>query len=112
MTYFATYKILNEHPKELNALLQDYKIRIDNRTLPQGYYYNIAWEGEMSFQSLKNLFAIYDVNVVTPAVYFWLRRHIDGTHQEIFSILESLLGTYQMINQGLYFNPKELPRIR
>lgn len=98
MTYFATYNILNEHPKELNALLQDYKTRIDNRTLPEMYYYNIAWEGEKHFQSLKNLYATYDANVVAPAVYFWLRRHIDGTHQEIFSILESLLGAYRMIN--------------
>jgi hypothetical protein len=113
MAYWATYTVLNEHPNELELLLEDYKTRIDNRTLPPRYYYNLAWgEAEAQFTSLKKLNASYDSNVVAPAIYFWLRRHIDGTHQQVFSMLESLLLAYGMIEDRLYFNPEELPRPR
>jgi len=115
IAYWERYNILNEHPKELNALLQDYKTRMDNQTLPVGYYYNIAWEeGEKRFASLKQLYASHDGNVVAPAVYFWLRRHIDGTHQQVFSMLESLLGAYQIVEKQprMYFKPGDLPRVR
>jgi len=98
MTYWATYNVLNKHPEELEALLQDYKARMDNRTLPEGYYYNIASEEtEGRFVFLKELNASYDLNVGAPAVYFWLRRHMDGTHRQVFSILELLLSRYNMI---------------
>jgi len=33
MTYWETYTVLKEHPKELNTLLEDYKTRISNRLL-------------------------------------------------------------------------------
>lgn len=114
MTYWATYTVLNEHPRELSALLRDYETRINNRTLPEMYYYNIAWgEAEAHFNSLKTLRASYSTNVVAPAVYFWLRRHIDGTHQQFFSMLDSLLSAYQLVDgQRLYFNPNELPRVQ
>jgi hypothetical protein len=110
--YWATYKILNENPEELNTLLLDYKTRIDNRTLPSGYYYNIAWEeARNKFVSLKALGEYYASNVTAPAVYFWLRRIIDGSHEQFFSMLESLLEAYQEIENRLYFDPKKLPRV-
>lgn len=100
-SYRATYRALNRHPDELAALLQDYKIHLDNRTLPEGYYYNVAWsEAADRYTFLKELNASYDPNVTAPAVYFWLRRYIDGTHQQVFSMLESLLNAYQMTESG------------
>jgi hypothetical protein len=98
MTYWAAYNVLNKHPEELEALLQDYKTRMASRNLPEGYYYNIASEeAEGRFVLLKELDTSYDLNVGAPAVYFWLRRHMDGTHRQVFSILELLLSRYNMI---------------
>ncbi len=114
MAYWATYTVLSAHPQELNALLEDYKARMANRTLPEHYYYNIAWQqAEGRFASIKVLHASYDANIVAPAVYFWLRRYIDGTHQQFFSMLESLLVAYQMLETEIpYYNPQELPRVQ
>ncbi len=114
MAYRDAYLVLSEHPKEMNVLLEDYKTRMNNRTLPAGYFYNLAWqEAADRFPSLKKLYATYDSNVAAPAVFFWLRRHIDGTHQQVFSILESVLGAYQMIDtKVLYRNPDDLPQLQ
>ena len=112
MTYWETYIALNSNPNELNTVLEDYKKYIENRTLPESYYYNLAWSsGRDRFIFLQNLEASgYDGNVVAPAVYFWLRRYIDGTHDQVFSILESLLKSYKMLERKrLYHNPNALP---
>lgn len=113
MTYWETYNALSEHPDELNLLLQDYQERIENRSLPEAYYYNLAWEeSREKYQFIQSLDASpnnYDTNVIAPAVYFWLRRHIDGTHQQMFSILDSLLRSYNTVESRLYYNPDELP---
>lgn len=110
-TYWATYTILNQHPEEFNALLQDYEQRLTKRSVPDSYYYNIAWqENSDRYNSLSELSATYDMNVVAPAVYFWLRRHIDGTDEQVFAMLEHLLSTYEILPAGsLYYNSEELP---
>lgn len=110
-TYWATYTILNQHPRELDTLLEDYKTRLENRSVPDGYYYNIAWEDNANqFNSLQKLNESYNTNVVAPAVYFWLRRYIDGTEAQVFSMLEYLLVAYQ-IKQPIptYYDSEELP---
>ena len=110
-TYWATYTILNQYPNELNTLLEDYKTRLETRSLPDGYYYNIAWSDHADrFNSLKELHASYDTNVVSPAVYFWLRRYLDGTEDRFFSMLEHLLVTYQIKQpERVYYDSEELP---
>ena len=112
-TYWATYTTLNRHPEEFNTLLADYQERLQNRSVPDSYYYNIAWgENSDRYESLKKLNASYNTNVIAPAVYFWLRRRIDGTDSLVFSMLEYVLNAYE-INQskGLYRNLEELPVI-
>lgn len=110
-TYWATYTVLNQHPNELNTLLADYKQRLQDRAVPEDYYYNIAWqENSDQYDSLRELSASYDMNVVAPAVYFWLRRRLDNTDNQVFSMLEYLLDTYQVEQStGLYRDLKELP---
>ena len=110
-TYWATYTILNQYPNELNTLLEDYKTRLKTRSLPDGYYYNIAWsDGAEKFNSLTKLHAAYDANVVAPAVYFWLRRYLDGTEEQMFSMLEHLLVAYQIKQpERVYYDSEELP---
>jgi hypothetical protein len=100
MSYWATYKTLNQYPDELNSLLHDYKTKIDNGTLPERYYEQISYNGAAKkYKSLKALFNSYDINIINSAVYFWLRRNIDNTDQLFFAILENLLGAYEMIDQ-------------
>jgi hypothetical protein len=110
-TYWATYMILNQHPHELNTLLDDYEQRLKDRTVPDDYYYNIAWqENSDQYDSLRELSASYDMNVVAPAVYFWLRRRLDGTDTQVFSMVEYLLNTYQVEQStGLDHDLEELP---
>lgn len=96
-TYWATYTVLNQHPQELNALLKDYEQRLNERSLPEAYYYNIAWqENSDQYDSLRELSTAYDMNVVAPAVYFWLRRRLDGTDQQVFAMVEYLMDTYHI----------------
>ena len=111
-TYWQTYIALNQNSNELNILLEDYKNQIKNRSLPKGYYYNIAWSSARDkFVFLEKLEASgNNSNVTAPAVYFWLRRYIDGTHEQMFSILESLLNSYNMLERkSLYYDPNALP---
>lgn len=110
-TYWATYTILNQYPQELNTLLEDYKTRIENRSLPDGYYYNIAWSDHANqFNSLQKLNESYNTNVIAPAVYFWLRRYIDGTEAQVFSMLEYLLVAYKIKQPTrVYQDSEELP---
>jgi hypothetical protein len=97
VTYWATNRALSEHPAETRWLLDDYRSHMDNRTLPPGYY-ETSWRGaEDRFTFLAQVKASYDDNVVDQAVYFWLRRRIDRTDAQVFSMLESLLGAYGML---------------
>ena len=109
--YRATYLALMENPDEFKILLQDYQTRIENRSLPEGYYYNIAWsEANQKYPFLIELKEMHNTNVVAPAVYFWLRRHLDGTHDQMFAIIDSLLKSYSVIETGrLYYDPTQLP---
>ena len=109
--YQATYLALAENPDEFNTLLKDYQTRIENRSLPESYYYNIAWsDAEEKYLFLKALNNSYSSNVVAPAVYFWLRRHMDDTHEEMFSIIDSLLKSYNIVEtRRLYYDPTQLP---
>lgn len=114
MTYWETYIALNKNPNEFNALVQDYKNRIENRSLPESYYYNLAWnEARDKFVFLQELAnSGKDSNIVAPAVYFWLRRYLDDTHEQIFPILELLLKSYSVIDrQHIYINPETLPEL-
>lgn len=101
MTYRATYLTLNENPQDLESLLKDYKARMSGHNLPKRYYYNLAWsEATTRYPTMHKLREAYDSNVVASAVYFWLRRRIDGTDQQIFSMLDDLLRRYRMIEDG------------
>jgi hypothetical protein len=110
-TYWATYTVLNQHQDELDTLLADYEQRLQDRSVPEDYYYNLAWqENSDQFDSLRELSASYDMNVVAPAVYFWLRRRLDGTDTQVFSLVEYLLDTYQAEESpGLDHDVEELP---
>jgi hypothetical protein len=110
-TYWATYTVLNQHQNELDTLLADYKQRLQDRSVPEDYYYNLAWqENYHQYDSLRELSASYDMNVVAPAVYFWLRRRLDGTDRQVFSMVEYLLDNYyDEESTGLYRDIEELP---
>jgi len=97
LVYWDTYLALEKWPAERDELLEDYINKIQDGKLPQGYYYNIAWNGK-KYQSLRSLFAKHNVNVVAPAVYFWLRRKIDSTDGKVSELLAHLLKTYGIIN--------------
>jgi len=99
--YFSVYKELNKNSKEMNLLLNEYKNLIDDKTLPSFYYYDVAWEeaGE-KYKVIRKLHKAYNPNLIASAVYFWLRRRIDGTHEQVYAILQSLLMSYGQFRSG------------
>lgn len=98
LVYWDTYHALQKWPAERDKLLEEYVSKIQQGELPEGYYYNIAWNGDKKYQSLKTLFAKHNVNVVAPAVYFWLRRKIDSTDEKVRDLLAHLLKSYGVIS--------------
>lgn len=46
-----------------------------------------------------------DSNILAPALYFWLRRAIDGTEKEIYVLLKTLLNKY---DPSSFYNLKYL----
>ena len=111
LVYWETYTTLNQYPQEFNTLLQDYQQRLQNRSLPEGYYYNIAWsDNSAKYASLTQLNESYNPNIIAPAVYFWLRRRLDGTEDRVFSMLEYLITAYQIDpTSNLYYDTEQLP---
>jgi hypothetical protein len=97
VTYWATYRVMYQHPMETRWLVRDYLRHMDNRTLPESYFNTNGGGADERFMFLNELRTSYDAGFVNQAVYFWLRRHIDGTNAEVFSMLESLLGAYDML---------------
>ena len=84
--YLDTYKALQNNPDERDRLLEVYQGGMESKTLPEGHYYEIAWEGDKKYSFLGPLYKKHNVNVVAPAVYFWLRRDLDGTSARIFQV--------------------------
>ena len=108
LTYWDTHEILREHRSEFEALLADYQERIDTARLPPDYYYNTAWNGRDYLDSIKKLDDMHNINVIAPAVYFWLRREIDGTRPQVIRMLSELLASYGVIDSSKYSNVKDV----
>jgi TIR domain-containing protein len=98
-TYWATYKALNEHPGELKTLIRHYELGINQTRLLKETF---AWTFTDQLPFLRELSQNdnFDSNVVAVAVYFWLRRHLDGTHAQIFSMLDSVMRNYHVMRRG------------
>jgi hypothetical protein len=43
---------------------------------------------------LQHLMKKGDANVIGPAIYFWIRRAIDGTDKELFSVLQIIMTKF------------------
>ncbi|MEM0968335.1 MAG: hypothetical protein AAGJ31_03210 [Verrucomicrobiota bacterium] len=93
--YWDAYEQLRDHPEEKERLYEEYRKHLEEETLPEGYYYELAWEGDEDYAFFALLLANHDVNVVTPAVNYWFRREMDGTAEQVFRILDRMLQAYQ-----------------
>jgi hypothetical protein len=91
--YWECYRCLEKDTKLKEHLKLDYLKHINERNLPVGFYYNIAWDSK-EYESINKLSNKYSVNIVAPAIYFWLRRSIDGTDEKIYTALDKLLRAY------------------
>jgi hypothetical protein len=91
--YWECYRCLEKDTELKENLKSDYLKRINEQTLPVRFYYNIAWDSER-YESINKLGNKYGINVVAPAIYFWLRRSIDGTDERIYTALDKILRAY------------------
>jgi len=74
-------------------LKSNYLKHINEKTLPEKFYYKIAWNSEQ-YKSINQLGNEYGINVIAPSIYFWLRRSIDGTDESIYTALDKILRAY------------------
>jgi hypothetical protein len=91
--YWLIYTLFKNNPNDFNVLVDDYASKIKTKSLPDAYYYEAGWAALGKYSYLAKL----DGNVASPAIYFWARRRLDGTDEEIFSILDLVLRAYQGI---------------
>ena len=103
ITYWMTYRTLDKDKNEKQMLTNEYLSLIKSKKLPDGYYYDIAWNSEkfdfMNYLVEENKL---NINVVAPAVYFWIRRSVDGTDEKIYLIIDSFLRAYEP--NFIYYN--------
>lgn len=93
-TYWDTYRALAASPTVRDTLRAEYERGMANHNLPEAYYYNIAWDTPRKPALVKNLESRHDIGIVAPAVYFWLRRSIDGTDERFFLTFDKVLRAY------------------
>jgi hypothetical protein len=103
--YYVTYQLLRGNPDVMQELTKSFQEGLATGTLPQQYYYNLAWSVAPEEQSpVHKLIEVldkqlgHDSNVTCTAVYFWVRRHLDGTAPLFFSILVDLFVAYEEAN--------------
>ncbi len=89
-TYWECYRCLEKETKLKEHLKSDYLKRINEQTLPVGFYAC----GSERYESINKLSNKYSGNVVGPAIYFWLRRSVDGTDERIYTALDKILRAY------------------
>ena len=108
--YYITYQYLRTNPKILRSLCESFENGLRDGTLPQQYYYGIAWVTSRNVSEGDEIGAMMvslsrdcklDSNVACTSVYFWVRRTLDGTAELFFSLVVDLFTAYSIAN---YFN--------
>lgn len=100
LLYFESYNYLKANPKLKAQLLAEYRQEINSTSPKPGYYYWLAWLSSNKEDSdvvwmMKQLDKRYDSNRASSAVYFWIRRSIDGTELGFFECLMKVLLAYE-----------------
>ena len=87
---FPSIKEMNNDSIDLTSLRSLFKgkenLRRDNR--------HVLEKDEQVRKKLQHLMDFGNPNVIAPAIYFWLRRNIDGSEEKIFSILKKIILKY------------------
>jgi hypothetical protein len=99
LLYYAAYEFLRVNPSVKARLIQDYVQRTSEKTIEPQYYWALSWIDDLPKDDpitimMKRLDERFDSNRASSAIYFWVRRSIDGTSDLFFSILADALSTY------------------
>jgi hypothetical protein len=89
------------NPRPFAILKEDYAARIESGSVPVQYYYHAAYVRETNNEASELLATLndwFDSNSACVAVYYWLRRELDGTRQQFFDILVDIMRTYDEAN--------------
>ncbi len=88
-TYYLAYKYLLNNNYFMNAIIQEYSLHLTQKTLPSMYLQEIFRPFSDNLEQIG--YNSYEANT---AAGFWIRRSIDGTAKEFFTVLQTLLITY------------------
>lgn len=105
--YYAAYQYLHFNPKTRIRLQSHYMEVLDSRTIRPQYYWNISFvsfakdKTDPIVKIVKELDKIADVNRASSSIYFWIRRYIDETANEFFSLL---VDTFKAYDSAMYSN--------
>jgi hypothetical protein len=97
---YESYQVLAANPKARSLLRHHYEHAMRTGQARPQYYWGVSWAvgNDQWPAEIRSLMAIlaerYDVNIVSSAIYFWLRREIDGTDRAIFSIIVDVLKAF------------------
>jgi hypothetical protein len=97
--YYASYNMLRCNPRSRERLLQGLLDGMEQNTLQPQYYWNISWINHLDPQDpitklMVELDEMFDSNLASSAIYFWIRREIDGTAPIFFGLAVDMLNAY------------------
>jgi hypothetical protein len=98
LMYWQVYNTLGDHSKSLTDLVNAYQVGIRRGGLPTNWCHDLSWaKGKTDISFLNVLSVKYTEYDIGFALYFWVRRHIDGTDKQIYSMIDTLLKSYRIV---------------
>jgi len=98
--YYAAHQYLHSNPKTRRRLQSHYLKGLESRTIEPQYYWKISFvsfaedKTDPIVKIVEELDKIADANRAASSIYFWIRRSIDGTAGEFFSLLVDVFKAY------------------
>jgi hypothetical protein len=95
--FYCAHQLLHANPEILASLRDEYRDLIESGSLPSQFYGNAAWVRTCNTPEETLAYTLndwFDGNSAASALYFWLRRDIDGTRGACFSVLRDIMKAY------------------
>lgn len=95
--FYCAHQLLHSNPEILANLRDEYRDLIESGTLPSQFFGNAAWVRTCDTPEETLIYTLnewFDGNSAASALYFWLRRDLDGTRNSCFALLRDIMKAY------------------
>lgn len=121
--YIMSYHYLKDNPDIYSNLFDNYQSQYHNQAIKDNHHYAFYTNSKSPITqyewftiNLQNSFNSdgYKYVAVGSAIFFWMRRGMDGTDQQFITLLKEFYGAYNLqklleIESGNYRAPSDLP---